>query len=82
MARLRSDTKVPEVFPTISDEERRRLAHAISYDTDGLPVVPPELRSTGEAARMADEMCLRRLGANATACGASRAMAKDSSLGD
>lgn len=80
MARLRSDIKIPEVIPTISDDERRRLAHLITYDEKELPIVPVELRATGEAARAADERCLRQLAANATARGASWMMAGNSSL--
>ena len=81
MARLKSDNEIPEVIPTVSNEELRRLAHSITYDTDNLPVVPLELRATGDAARIADERCLRQLAANATARGASWMMAGDSSLG-
>lgn len=80
MARLRSDVKTPEVFPTVSREELRRLARTVTYDTSELPVVPPDLRATGEAARAADEMCLRRLAANEAARGASWAGARGSSL--
>lgn len=82
MARLRSSMNTLEVRSTIPSSELRQMSRILDYgDHSPLPVVPPEMRSTGAAAMDADSRCLRSLSANATARAASMALAANSALG-
>lgn len=81
MAKLsRGGLVAHEVESTISKDELARLVEILDRDSS-LPVVPPHMRATSEAAREADERCLRDLSRNAVARSASWVMAGGSSLG-
>ena len=82
MARLRSDSTVPEVYPDLTPEERRRLARTVVPASEAVAsAVPPALRPTEDAAREADERCLRELAANEASRSASWALAGKGGLG-
>ncbi|MDO5480922.1 MAG: hypothetical protein Q4F60_01065 [Candidatus Saccharibacteria bacterium] len=67
MAKIRSlEENEGFVYPELSGAERACLAKKVVPISEAkkLSVVPVELRATEEAARWADEMCLRELEAN------------------
>lgn len=81
MAKLKKDSQGFEIYLELTPEEKNELTkHIIYVDASEAPVVPIELRSSGEAARAADKLVLGELEQNRIARGASHILARDSNV--